>query len=49
MQEELGRMGKNGTWVLVKPPPDANIVGSRWTYLMKHNADGNLSTKQKPN
>jgi hypothetical protein len=29
MHEELERMQKNGTWALVKPPPDTNIVGSR--------------------
>jgi hypothetical protein len=46
MYEELERMRENGTWALVKPLPDANIVGSRWTYLMKHDAKGN-PTKAK--
>jgi hypothetical protein len=32
-------MQKNSTWTLVKPPPNANIVGSRLTYLMKRDAD----------
>jgi hypothetical protein len=39
MLEELERMWKNSTWTLVKPPPNANIVGSRWTCLMKRDAD----------
>jgi hypothetical protein len=46
MIEELERMRKNGTWILVKPPPNANIVSSRWTYLMKHDTEGN-PTKAK--
>jgi hypothetical protein len=39
MLEELKRIEKNGTWILVKSPPNANIIGSKWTYLMKRDAD----------
>jgi hypothetical protein len=41
MLEEMERMKMNGTWALVKSPPNANIVSSRWTYLMKCDAKNN--------
>jgi hypothetical protein len=41
IQEEIDRMQRNETWTLVKPPPGVNIIGSKWTYLMKRDAENN--------
>lgn len=32
-----------GTWVLVPPPSDRSIVGSKWVYKVKKNHDGSVS------
>ncbi|CAL2270481.1 unnamed protein product [Prunus armeniaca] len=32
-----------GTWVLVPPPPNRNILGSKWIYKVKKNPDGSVS------
>jgi transposase InsO family protein len=42
MDRELGTLKKAGTWVNVPRPPDKNIVGSKWVYRVKHNADGSV-------
>ena len=35
MREEIRSITKNNTWKLVCPPPDANIVGSKWVFEKK--------------
>ena len=35
VSEELTSLEKNGTWKMVKPPPDATIVDSRWIFTEK--------------
>jgi hypothetical protein len=42
MDRELGTLEKAGTWFNVPRPPDKNIVGSKWVYRIKHNADGSV-------
>ncbi|CAL9024679.1 unnamed protein product, partial [Prunus brigantina] len=32
-----------GTWVLVPPPANTNIVGSKWIYKLKRHSDGSIS------
>jgi hypothetical protein len=39
MDRELGTLEKVGTWVDMPQPPDKNIIGSKWVYCVKHNAD----------
>ena len=42
IQKELDSLKKSGTWELVKRPPGANIVGSKWVLLIKKNAAGEI-------
>ena len=34
-------------WEVVLPPPDANIVGSHWTYVCNTNQDGATRLKSR--
>jgi len=42
IHEELDTLEKAGTWELVDPPPNANIVGSKWVFCAKKDAAGNI-------
>lgn len=43
MIEEVEALQSQGTWVLVPKPIDRNIVGCKWVYKLKKNADGTIS------
>lgn len=43
MQEEYDFLKAQGTWILVPPPTDRSIVGSKWVYKVKKNHDGSVS------
>jgi hypothetical protein len=43
MEEELTQIERLDTWELVIPPPDANIVPSKWTLHRKRNAQGEIT------
>nr|KYP48205.1 hypothetical protein KK1_030088 [Cajanus cajan] len=34
---------KNKTWSLTKLPPGCNLIGCKWVYKVKTNADGSLN------
>src|SRR5436190_8607722 len=36
MDAEYRSIMENKTWKLVARPPGANVIGSRWTYKLKH-------------
>ena len=42
MNTEFSALLQNGTWSLVIPPHQANIVGCRWIYKIKLKADGTI-------
>ena len=35
MDEEIISLHENNTWVLVKRPPNAHVIGGRWVYQLK--------------
>jgi len=44
MAKEVSELTTKHTWELVDAPLGVNIMGSRWTYQLKHNANRELST-----
>ena len=46
IKKELDQHKKMGTWILVKPPPDINIVGSRLVLCCKHDATGAITSRK---
>jgi len=42
MAKEVSELTAKHTWELVDAPPGVHIVGSRWTYLLKHDANGDI-------
>ena len=42
MDEEIAAMESFGVWQLVHPPPGANIMGCRWVFALKRDADGKI-------
>jgi hypothetical protein len=43
MDEEMATLDANATWELVALPKDKKIIGCKWVYKVKHNADGSVS------
>ncbi|KAJ9552903.1 hypothetical protein OSB04_016948 [Centaurea solstitialis] len=43
MFEELDALYKNGTWTLVPPVPNSNVVACKWVYRLKADENGKLS------
>jgi hypothetical protein len=41
MKTEMEMLQAKHTWDLVKPPPNANIMGSKWIYDIKWDGEGN--------
>ena len=46
MEEEYMTLMEMGTWRLVKLPPGANIIGSKWTYKAKKDVAGTVIWKK---
>ena len=42
MHEEINALFCNQTWSLVPPRPSQNIVGSKWTFIVKRYPDGSI-------
>ncbi len=43
MQDEYDDLIKQGTWPLVPPPVNNNIVGCKWVYKLKTHSDGSIA------
>ncbi|PKU77239.1 Retrovirus-related Pol polyprotein from transposon TNT 1-94 [Dendrobium catenatum] len=43
MAQEFFALQQQGTWTLVSPPPNAPVLGSKWTYRTKYNSDGSVA------
>ena len=43
MEEEMGSIDKNLTWVLVKPPENCRPIGVKWIYKVKRNSTGDIT------
>ncbi|XP_058217151.1 uncharacterized mitochondrial protein AtMg00810-like [Rhododendron vialii] len=43
MAEEFGALVKQGTWSLVPPPSNANIIGCQWIFKIKKHSDGSIA------
>ena len=43
MQDEYDALIKQGTWSLVPPPENHNIVGCKWVYKLKTHSDGSIA------
>ena len=43
MAKEVSGLTAKHTWEVVDTPPGTNIVGSRWTYWLKHNVNGEIT------
>ena len=44
IEEELATLKKASTWRLETPPPEANMIGSKWVFKAKKDAAGNIAT-----
>lgn len=42
MDEEFQSIEKNQTWDLVELPKDKDVIGVKWVYKPKYNADGKV-------
>jgi hypothetical protein len=40
MDEEMATLDGNATWELVILPKDKKVIGCKWVYKVKHNANG---------
>ena len=43
MQDEYDALINQGTWSLVPPPPNHNVVGCKWVYKLKTHSDGSIA------
>lgn len=46
MNEEMAAINQNHTWELTQLPPGKHVVGLKWIYKSKYNADGTLYKKK---
>jgi hypothetical protein len=40
MHEELQNFERNEVWVLVPPPPECHLIGTKWVFKNKQSEDG---------
>lgn len=42
MQQEMNSVEENGTWVLTELPKNQKMIGLKWVYKLKKDAEGNI-------
>ncbi|WZZ85883.1 hypothetical protein YC2023_114462 [Brassica napus] len=42
-QDEIDSINKNNTWILVDKPTGVKIIGLKWVFKVKRNADGSIN------
>jgi hypothetical protein len=42
MHEELENFERNQLWILVDPPRDVNVIGTKWGFKNKQGEDGEI-------
>jgi hypothetical protein len=42
MHEELDNFERNQVWILVEPPHDVNVIGTKWVFKNKPGEDGDV-------
>lgn len=42
MRQEINALLHNGTWTLVPPQSNMNIVGCKWIFKLKRKEDGSI-------
>jgi hypothetical protein len=42
MHEELENFERNQVWILVEPPRDVNLIGTKWVFKNKQGEDGEI-------
>jgi hypothetical protein len=42
MHEELENFERNQVWILVEPPRDVNVIGTKWGFKNKQGEDGEV-------
>ena len=43
MLDEITALEKNGTWVITDLPKGKHVIGCKWIFTVKYNADGSLN------
>ena len=46
MQEEINAMMRTDTWVLVPKTPSMHVIGCRWIYKLKRDAQGQITRRR---
>lgn len=47
MQDEFTVLCRQGTWTLVPPPLDKSVIGCRWVFRIKRDANGSSRYKAR--
>lgn len=42
VKNEIEALERSGIWMLTHFPPNKRVVGCKWVYKVKHNADGTV-------
>lgn len=42
-EDEIESINKNNTWILVDKPVGVKIIGLKWVFKVKRNADGSIN------